>query len=283
MRAVRAPELWAQGLTGEGVTVAHLDTGVDGTHPALADALQEFAEFDRLGRRVMPTPAAWDSGDHGTHTAATIAGRPCKIDGVRLNIGVAPQARLLSGMVIEGGNVIARVLGGMDWALEKKARILSMSLGLRGWMPQFQPLARRMRERGVLCVFAVGNEGVGTSRSPGNYPEVLSVGAIQPNGAVADFSSSQIFPRAERPLVPLVLGPGTGIVSAKPGGGLQSMDGTSMATPHLAGLAALLSQAKPNATVDALEAALIGASGPVQPAGRAASGLPDGLRALALL
>jgi len=281
LRAMQVDQLWSRGFTGKGVLVAHLDTGLDGTHPALKDAIGEFVQFDTLGNIVTPSPAAFDSAQHGTHTAGTIAGRPMN----NSNIGVAPEALLASAMVIEGGNIQARVLGGLDWALEQRAQVLTMSLGWPGWIPSFIPIIQVLRQSNCLPVIAVGNEGVGTSRSPGNYVESLSVGACDVNGNVPDFSSSQLFQRTQNPLVPDVIAPGVNVVSAMPGGGYQSMDGTSMATPHVAGLAALLRQAKPTASVDQIEAAIFGSCGavPANYTGRTERGLPNGPRALALL
>lgn len=280
IEALGAKELWDQGLTGKGVLVGHLDTGADGQHPALKNAIKNFAEFDALGRQITPPPAAYDSGDHGTHTAATIAGRPI---GGRY-MGVAYEADLASAMVIENGNVIARILGGMDWAVEQQVRVLSMSLGLRGWHKDFLELTDLLRNNGILPVYASGNEGEGFSRSPGNYPNALSVGASDADGHVADFSSSQLFDR-EDPLIPDLVGPGVNVISAKPGGGWASMDGTSMATPHIAGLAALLFQAKPQATVDQVEQAIFAScqltSGMTKD--RANRGLPNAAKALAHL
>jgi subtilisin len=181
--ALKAPELWAKGFTGQGVLVGHLDTGVDGQHPALKDAIGAYAEFDLLGSELKPTPAPRDSGEHGTHTAATIAGRPVQ----GRSVGMAPDAKLASAMVIEGGNAVARVLGGMDWAVGLRVQVLSMSLGFPGWWEDFIPIARILRRHQVLPVFAVGNEGPGTSRSPGNYPQALSVGAMDTNRTVASF------------------------------------------------------------------------------------------------
>ncbi|MCC6234164.1 MAG: S8 family serine peptidase, partial [Verrucomicrobiales bacterium] len=183
--ALEAHRLWKSGLDGTGVLVGHLDTGVDGRHPALRAAIAEFAEFDPMGNLVDPSPAAFDSQDHGTHTAATIAGRPVLVDGKLRHVGVAPGALLASALVIEGGDVIARVLGGMDWAVGKGVRVLSMSLGIRGFWSDFESVTQTLRDRGVLPVFAVGNEGAGTSRSPGNYAEALSVGAMDRAGRVA--------------------------------------------------------------------------------------------------
>ena len=281
IRALRADRLWKEGLTGKGVLVGHLDTGADGKHPALKGAIARFAEFDDFGRQVAPTPSPFDSEDHGTHTAATIAGRRVK----GRHVGVAPGARLASAVVIEGGDVLARVLGGMDWAVGQGVRVLSMSLGLRGWWDDFQGLTRLLRQRNILPVFAVGNEGPGTSRSPGNYPESLSVGAHDSDWRVAEFSSSQRFTRRGEPLVPDLVAPGVGVVSAMRGGGWQVMDGTSMATPHVAGLAALLMEAAPDEPVSAIENAIFRSCvrHSEMNAERANRGAPDGVRALEIL
>lgn len=258
LRALGIPQLWAQGLTGTGVRVAHLDTGVEADHPALQAAVVLFAEFGPDGR-VVPGAKPRDSDQrdaHGTHTAGTIAGRPV---GGR-HVGVAPAAELCSAMVIEGGDVVARILGGMDWAVGEGVRVLSMSLGLRGIVNDFLAIVDVLRANRVLPVIAIGNEGPGTSRSPGNYPRALSVGACDEQGQVVDFSSSQRFVRRSQPLVPDIVAPGSEIVSAAPNGGWQTLSGTSMATPHVAGLAALLLQARPTATVTQLERAILGSA-----------------------
>ena len=173
-----APALWERGLTGKGVLVGQLDTGIDGEHPTLQGAVAHFAEFDLMGREVTPPPKPKDSDEHGTHTAATIVGRAA---GGR-HVGMAPGAKLASAAVIEGGDAVARVLGGMDWALGKGVRVLSLSLGFRGYWPDFLAVTRILRRKGVLPVFAVGNEYAGSSRSPGNYSEALSVGACDKKG-----------------------------------------------------------------------------------------------------
>ena len=274
-------KLWAQGLTGTGVLIGHLDTGVDAKHPAFkGGAIAKFAEFDDLGE-IVPGAKAHDSDEHGTHTAGTIVGRAVKGS----VFGVAPGAHLASAMVIEGGDVIARILGGMDWIVGEGARILSMSLGLRGFHAEFLPLMQAIRNRGILPVIAVGNEGPGTSRSPGNYDLVLSVGASSNQDEVADFSSSQRFVRPGDPLVPDLVAPGVDTLSALPGGQFGEFSGSSMATPHIAGLAALLWQAKPGATVDEIEAAILKACKrpSSMPAARANRGVPDAVAALALL
>jgi subtilisin family serine protease len=287
IKAMKVPALWKQGLTGSNVVVGHLDTGVDGDHPTLRKAIAAFAEFDDLGKQV-PNAKPFDSDigtdshprGHGTHTAATIAGRHLG----KNRIGVAPQAQLASAVVIEGGEVVARVLGGMDWSVSQGVRILSMSLGLPGWLEDFIPIMSLLRGRGVLPIFAAGNEGPGTSRSPGNYSDCLSIGAHDRGRTVAAFSSSQRFSRQLDPVVPDLVAPGVDIWSARRGGGYHAMSGTSMATPHVAGLAALLMEAKPDRTIDDIERAILESCDPKGlPAERAGRGAPNAVRALGLL
>jgi subtilisin len=280
IKRLKADLLWQAGFTGKGALVGHLDTGVDGTHPALSGAIGSFAEFDMAGNQV-PGAKPTDSGEHGTHTAGTIAGRA----GTKGAFGMAPDAKLASAMVIEGGQVIDRILAGMDWVVGEGVRIMSMSLGLRGFTPAFQTVIDALRNANVLPVIAVGNEGPLTSRSPGNYANVLSVGAMDANDKVADFSSSQRFNRPIDPLTPDLVGPGVAVLSSVPGGKFMEMDGSSMATPHIAGLAALLLQARPTATATQLEKAIRDSC--TRPAGmpqdRANLGVPDAVKAFTLL
>ena len=280
IRKMNVPELWAAGLRGKGVLVGHLDTGVDGRHPALKGAIADFAEFDLAGDKV-PNAKPTDSDDHGTHTAGTIVGRQTR----RGAFGVAPEAKLLSAMVIEGGQVVDRILAGMEWVVENDARILSMSLGLRGFTPAFQVVVNALRRNNVLPVIAVGNEGPLTSRSPGNYDNVLSVGACDESDEVADFSGSQNFNRPDDPLVPDIVAPGVSVLSCVPGNDFAEKDGSSMATPHVAGLAALLFQAKAGATAAEVEKAILASCR--RPASmlkaRANRGLPDAVAAFQAL
>ncbi len=280
LKRLNVPALWNAGFTGEGIVVGHLDTGVDAAHPALKGAIKSFAEFDMSGERV-PNAKPSDSGSHGTHTAGTIVGR----SGTKGVFGVAPKAKLASAMVIEGGQVIDRILGGMDWIVSEGVRIMSMSLGLRGYTPAFEVLMNALRAANVLPIIAVGNEFANTSRSPGNYDNVLSIGAMGEDEKVADFSGSQRFNRTNDPLVPDLVAPGVQVISCVPGGGYEKMSGSSMATPHIAGIAALLLHAKPGATTQELEMAILGSCSlvPTMQAARANRGVPDAVKALSIL
>lgn len=260
--ALEAPRLWQAGVTGAGIRIGHLDTGVDAAHRALRGRIAAWAEFDGEGKMVAGSGPR-DPDGHGTHTAGTLCGGAAggKTGGGPL--GMAPRAELCSALVIEGGRVLLRILAGMEWVIEQGVRVLSMSLGIRGYTPFAVELMNRLREAGVLPVIAIGNEGPGTSRSPGNYPEALSVGAVDRRGRVADFSSSMRFERAVEPTAPDLVAPGVEVVSARAGGGREVMDGTSMATPHVAGLAALLFSARPAVTVAEVEAAIFAGARPL--------------------
>jgi len=278
---IEAPTLWQQGLSGKGVLVAHLDTGIDGEHPSLKPAIAQFVDFDATGHAIDGAPMQ-DSGNHGSHTAGIIAGRPF----LGQQIGVAPGCQLASAAVIEGGDQVARVLAGVDWMLNFPVRVLNLSLGFPGYFDQYTPLLDKLLAKGIFPVFAIGNDGPGTSRSPANYPEALSVGAADEQGNVDPSSSSETFPRKVNPLVPDLVMPGVDIVSANAGAANFRLDsGTSMAAPHLAGLAALLWEACPQATVDQLQTAICQACTrtATMPVDRANLGMPNGPKAVAAL
>ncbi len=243
---------WQRGLTGAGVRVGHLDTGLDGSHPSLCNCLFRFVEFDRDGLRI-PRAQPRDSGTHGTHTAGIICGAPCD----HQLIGIAPDAELCSGMVIEGGKSLVRVLAGLDWMLDCGVRVLCISLGLPGYNPLFEIIISRLKAAGVLVIAPSGNQGAGRTCSPASYSGVIAVGAMNAQDKVPRFSGSQLFKRAADFVKPNLVAPGIDILSAKPGGNLQARSGTSMAAAHVAGVAAILFQARPGATVAEVEDAIL--------------------------
>lgn len=273
------PRLWDAGLDGDGVRIGHLDTGVDINHPALTGAVAGFLFVDEHGVGD-PSVAAFDTEEHGTHTAGTIAGRP--VSGRA--IGVAPGASLYSAAVCDGGNLVARILAGMEWVASQGVRVLNLSIGLRPYNDDFRPIMETLRASGILPVCAVGNSGPGTSSSPGNYDLVLSVGDCDAHRDVDRNSSSQWFARADDPLVPDLVAPGVDVISARPGGGYQSLDGSSQAAAHISGLAALLWQARPEATVSEIESAIFNScSLGAMPQDRANRGLPNAPHAFEIL
>jgi hypothetical protein len=260
LRQLEVDRLWQRGLTGHGVGIGHLDSGVD-PHPALEGRIGGFMQFDDGGNPV-PGRSPFDSGQHGTHTAGLICGGV--VDGVA--IGAAPQGSLYCGVVIDGGQTILRILRGLCWLAKQPVRVASLPLGIPAYNPVFREAIAALRQRGVLPITAIGNRGAGRFHSPGAYPEVLAVGAVNGEGQVASFSGSLNVPQTLSALKPDVLAPGKRIVSLHPDGQVHALSGTSMSSACVAGLAALLFEACPCASVASVEAALIHSSIPVDAA-----------------
>jgi subtilisin family serine protease len=272
VKQIGAPQAWAQGFTGKGVTVAVLDSGYDPDHPDLKGAVTQERNF-------TTDPDIRDEDGHGTHVASIVASRDGKYR------GVAPEANLAIGKVGgRAGITDSAVLAGVEWAAtEAKAKIVNISLGAPDG-PDLDPVEQAVNtlsERtGTLFVVAAGNEPTMVS-TPGSADAALTVGAVDKQGRLADFSGSG--PRAgDHAIKPDITAPGVGIVAAVPGGGHESKEGTSMAAPHVAGAAAILAQRHPDWTGARLKAALIGSAAPVQGATlyRQGAGLIDLVRVL---
>lgn len=266
LQALEIPELWKT-TKGAHINVAVLDTGVYGDHPALAGGVREFIVTDPLGRRIAATPS-FDGGEHGTHVCGTIAGGRTP-EGIA--IGVAPEANLLVAGVLAGGGTLSALIEALAWAIEQGADVVNLSLGVPSYEPEFPRIFDQVLAYGALPVVAIGNGCHGNSCSPGNAHNALSVGACERQAegefAVSSFSSgaSLSFPGEEPSLVvkPDLVAPGARIYSAippheTPDGPCEYsyMDGTSMATPHVAGVAALLLAAEPEAPLDRILAVM---------------------------
>ena len=223
--------------TGAGVTVAVLDTGIDGSHPELEGAVDAVVRFDPVSGAVIRAESCIDTDGHGTHVAGLICGR---------RVGVAPGAKAVGAVMLPGGRgMLSDFVLALEWAgQEESVQVVNLSAGIPGRVDGMQETIGDLRRVGVLPVVAIGNEGAGKTRSPGNYAEVLSVGAAARDGGVAAYSGSgRIADGVRRWSVPALVAPGEQVMSAVIGGGYEAWDGTSMATPIVAGLAALLIEA----------------------------------------
>ncbi|WP_328534084.1 S8 family peptidase [Micromonospora zamorensis] len=264
---IAAPDAWKAGWTGRGTTVAVLDTGADFTHPDLVGRVADRADFTAEGGDAV------DHNGHGTHVASTIAGTGAAAHGQRR--GVAPDAKLVIGKVLDdhGSGADSGIIAGMEWAATR-ADVINMSLGGSDPDDGNDPLSLAVdglsRSTGALFVIAAGNSG-GAISSPGSAASALTVGAVDRNDKLADFSS-------RGPLVtsnvakPELVAPGVDIVAARAAGTnlqdpidryYEAISGTSMASPHVAGAAALLAQRHPDWTGAQLKAALVGAADPL--------------------
>jgi subtilisin family serine protease len=261
LRELDIPELW-ETTKGAGINIAVLDTGVYAEHPALAGRVADFIVVDPLGRRIKSEPA-YDCGAHGTHVCGTIAGGKTS-HGV--SIGLAPEANLYVAGVMVGEATLRTLMEGVSWAVEKGVDIINMSLGFSYYEPLFDEVFKLLLDNfGILPVVAIGNENHGNSCSPGNTANAFSVGAVEKmKGGKCDvtfFSGgvSLVFPGDDHNEIvtkPDVVAPGAQIFSCippekRPDGVFEYtyMNGTSMATPHVTGAAALLMAAKPDAPV----------------------------------
>ncbi|WP_350279882.1 S8 family serine peptidase [Kribbella sp. HUAS MG21] len=260
---IGAPDAWKAGYEGSGVQVAVLDTGVDATHPDLDGKVRESQDFSG-----SPTGTA-DHFGHGTHVAATIAGTGAGAGGTRK--GVAPKADLLVGKVLgdDGYGYDSWIIAGMEWATSKGAKVVNMSLGggaTDGTDPLSQAVNDLTAQTGTLFVVSAGNEGADeTVGTPGAAASALTVGAVDREDKLADFSSRG--PRlGDYGLKPEITAPGVDIIAARATGTAMgapvdelytAASGTSMAAPHVAGAAVLLAQQHPDWKADQLKNALV--------------------------
>ncbi|WP_299539081.1 S8 family serine peptidase [uncultured Streptomyces sp.] len=257
---INAPAAWEEGYDGKGIKVAVLDTGIDEDHPDVKDRVLEARSF-------VPGEGVDDKHGHGTHVASTIAGSGAASDG--RNKGVAPSAGLLVGKVLgdSGEGADSGIIEAMEWAKAEGADVVSMSLGSPvpdgGTDPMAQAVNALSADGGPLFVIAAGNAyGAGTIGAPGSAEKALTVAAVDKQDGRADFSSMGPLVGTNG-LKPDVSAPGVDINAAASQsvpniqGMYQSMSGTSMATPHVAGAAAILKQRHPDWTGQRIKDALM--------------------------
>lgn len=258
---IRAPQVWETGYKGGGVKIAIVDTGIDIAHPDFAGRITALADFTQEGNQ--------DLSGHGTHVAGIAAGSGKASNGKYR--GVAPEATLYAAKVLDrdGFGPTSQVIAGIEWAVEQEVDIINLSLGTDPPCDGTDALSEvcdMVVERGFVVCAAAGNFGpdLRSVGAPGCARLVITVGASTDADQVADFSSRG--PTADgRPKPDLVM-PGAGIVSARAkdttiGDPLNehytAASGTSMATPHASGLAALLLQARPDLTPAQIKSLMI--------------------------
>lgn len=282
---IEAPQVWNAGLRGQGIKVAVLDTGIDVNYPDFAGRIAATESF------VDDTPQ--DMNGHGTHVAGIIAGNGARSQGKYT--GVAPEASLYIGKVLDNHGVgsMSAVMAGIEWAvLEQRVQIINLSLGGRGPTDGTDALSvlcdEAVTQAGVVICVAAGNTGPRpqTIGPPGGARYVITVGAIDDAQQIARFSARG--PTSDSRIKPDVVFPGVGIVAPQAEGtqlgaaaapGYVTSNGTSMAAPHAAGVAALLLQANPNLSAEQVKVQLLaGAKSLGFPTAEQGVGLGNALR-----
>jgi len=248
---ISVPRVWQAGLKGTDIKVAIVDTGLDPDHP-------DFAGRIMAGKSFVGDSFVDDNG-HGTHVAGITAGSGAKSNGKY--VGVAPEALLYIAKVLrgDGGGSMSGVMAGIEWAvLEQQVQIINLSLGGSGSCDGTDALSslcdEAVQQAGVVICAAAGNEGPAASTvgAPGCARFVITIGAVDDNDRIASFSSRG--PTADGRIKPDIVYPGVGIIAPRAAettmgtvaaDGYVSASGTSMATPHASGVAALMLQANP--------------------------------------
>ncbi len=244
---VNAAGAWAA-TKGKGVKVGVIDTGIDYDHP---DLKANIAGGWNAVDKTKPNEFKDDNG-HGTHVSGTIAA----LDDNSGVVGVAPEASLYGIKVLDAGGsgTFSDVIAGMEWCVTNKMQVANMSLGASRGNDSLKAAVEAMAKGGVAVIAAAGNSGRAVGY-PAAYPQAIAIAASDATDKVAWFSS-------RGPEVALIA-PGVNVKSTYMGGGYDSLSGTSMATPHVAGLAALAVAAKGMSDTEALRAQLKAAATPL--------------------
>jgi len=258
---IDAPEGWAAAGLGSwpatgGVRVGIIDTGIDQAHPDLSGQTVACARLED----VLLSGQCDDDNGHGTHVAGILAAKANNGIGVA---GVAFNADLVVCKALDdsGSGSIADVASCIDWAVSQGAKVISMSLeGGASATLQDAVAAAWDNGNGAVIAAAAGNEGDDTLAYPAAYAEVVSVAATDNRDAHADFSNAN--PEVE------VAAPGVDVLSTVPGGGYGLLSGTSMSTPLVSGVAALLRQLHPTENATAIRFRLDAAVNDLGAAGR---------------
>jgi len=247
---IDAPAVWEKGITGTGITVAVVDTGIDSTHPDLDDLDDNPSTNDPkvVGwvDYVNSQPSPYDDHGHGTHVSGTISGTGAN----GIQTGVAPGSNLIVAKVLDayGSGYLSNCILGFEWGVNNGARIISFSSGLSVHDSAFGTAINNTVAAGVIPVIAAGNSGSdsGTILCPGDEINSCTVGATDSSDVIAYFSSrGPVTLDGQTYIKPDVSAPGVAVTSTYPGGGYATWNGTSMATPHVSGTVALMLQNTP--------------------------------------
>jgi thermitase len=238
-------------------TVGIVDTGIDAAHEDLSGKVVACASVALLTNRVREGSCT-DDNDHGTHVAGTIAAKANNGAGVA-GVSYNSQLAICKALNLLGSGTTAGVANCITYLAGKGVKVISMSLG-GGASTTLQTAVRNATNGGALIIAAAGNDGDATLNYPAAYAEVVSVAATDANDQRASFSNANSDVE--------IAAAGVDVLSTKRGGGYVKFSGTSMATPHVAGVAALIRAQNPGFTVAQARAKLDAAVDDKGPAGR---------------
>lgn len=286
LKAISADKTLAENYKGKGVVVGIIDSGVDAKHPSIANAYRGREEgkaiysfFDTTTGEKGGEPT--DGTGHGTHVAGTILG----VDPTGESyLGIAPEAKWIAAKVFDsdGETSLKQLLEAGEWMLaptdehgnpnpSMAPRVVNNSWGGKSDNEFFRDILKKWRAAGIVPVFSSGNVGFanqggkGSIGTPASYPESFAVGAVRQDDKIAAFSLRGPS-KYKDDIKPDIVAPGVNIKSSIPGGAYAIRTGTSMAGPHVSGVAALVVGVNPNLTVDEIEKVLTDSATPLKDA-----------------
>jgi subtilisin len=268
---INAPTAWNNGYTGKGIVVAVLDTGVDYNHQDLKNNIwsnsKEIAGngIDDDGNGYIDDVQGWnfndsnnnvlDNNGHGTHVSGTIA---AENNGIGVT-GIAYDAKIMAVKVLDaqGSGSYASIAKGIYYAADNGANIINMSLGGSSSNDTLKSAIEYASKKGVIMVMAAGNEGDSMPAYPARYAynSGIAVGAVDKNNNFTDFSN-----RSGSKEITYVTAPGVDVYSTVPNNKYANYTGTSMATPHVAGVVALILSANPSLSESKIRQIIISTS-----------------------
>jgi subtilisin family serine protease len=247
LKTADIPVAKSKGLSGQGVLIGIVDTGIDISHPEFDPARISFAQFGKGGGKLRSRARDRDPASHGTHVSSIVAGK---------SVGVAPQAEMAVASVFgkDMSASFASVIGALDWMLtiqfggrqDPGVDVINMSVvtedrrGHASYNPSLRKVVLKVRSFGIAVIAAIGNSGAGSHGSPGNYAEAIGVGAVDRAMSEWHRSCGGAVPPPENCDKPDLLAAGVDIYSAMGGGGYLAKTGTSFAAPVATGVAALI-------------------------------------------
>lgn len=233
-------QLHQRGITGKGVAIGHLDSGIATKHPAFLNRIADFCSINEQGN-VQQSSIFEDATGHGTQTASLICGNADQTHFV----GAAPESVLYTVGIEEDQNNLLKIITALAWLYQQPIDVLCIPMGIPYQHPLLEYALRPFVAKNIPIIAPIGNYGVNTYCAPACYADAIGVGAVNTANEIQAYSGSKQFSGIKRLTKPDICCVGHQVVAAKKKGGYGKATGTSMACASLAGCYALLKQAFP--------------------------------------